>query len=341
MWCVNAIVARKKAGNQVRECTADEYSKKRYPMVAIGRSIPHFKVISLSVLASLITVGLKFGAYAATSSVGLLSDAVESLANVVAAFTALFALWYAAQPADRSHPYGHEKIEFFSSGIEGGLIVVAALGIAWSAVLHFLHPQMPEEVGLGTVVAGVAAAINLVVAQILLRTGKRHDSLVLEADGHHLMTDVWTSIGVILGLWLAVWLQEPRLDPLIAVLVALNILRIGVSLLRRSFDGLMDRALSDEELQKIRAAIETSLPKGTTYHALRTRRAGSQRYADYHLLVPGEYSVTQAHDCEMEIGRAIENAVPGIEITAHIEPIEEPLAWNDSRLREETVHHPR
>jgi cation diffusion facilitator family transporter len=277
---------------------------------------------------------LKFYAYRVTGSVGLLSDAAESAVNVVAALTALFALWFATVPADPSHPYGHEKIEFFSSGIEGGLILVAAIAIAAQAILRLLNPTMPTEVGLGTGVAIVAAVINFVVARLLLRTAKTADSIVLEADGHHLMTDVWTSIGVVAGLWLAVSTGHAWLDPLLALLVAANIVRIGYSLLRRSFDGLMDRALEADEVTRIRNAIEASKGDDMTYHALRTRRAGSRRYADYHLLVPGDCSVTHAHDCEMAIGRAIEEAVPGIEVTTHIEPIEEPLAWNDSRLDE-------
>jgi cation diffusion facilitator family transporter len=296
--------------------------------------VPHVRLVLLSVAAAVLTVGLKFYAYRVTGSVGLLSDAAESAVNVVAALTALFALWFATVPADPSHPYGHEKIEFFSSGIEGGLILVAAIAIAAQAILRLLSPTMPTEVGLGTGVAIVAAVINFVVARLLLRTAKTADSIVLEADGHHLMSDVWTSIGVVAGLWLAVSTGHAWLDPLLALLVAANIVRIGYSLLRRSFDGLMDRALEADEVTRIRAAIEASKGDDMTYHALRTRRAGSRRYADYHLLVPGDCSVTHAHDCEMAIGRAIEEAVPGIEVTTHIEPIEEPLAWNDSRLDE-------
>jgi cation diffusion facilitator family transporter len=296
--------------------------------------VPHVRLVLLSVAAAVLTVGLKFYAYRVTGSVSLLSDAAESAVNVVAALTALFALWFATVPADPSHPYGHEKIEFFSSGIEGGLILVAAVAIAGQAVVHLLRPEMPTEIGLGAAVAMVAAVINLVVAQLLLRTAKSADSIVLEADGHHLMSDVWTSVGVVAGLWLALWTGYAWLDPLLALLVAANIVRIGFSLLRRSFDGLMDRALEADEVTRIRDAIEAGKGDDMTYHALRTRRAGSRRYADYHLLVPGDCSVTHAHDCEMAIGRAIEEAVPGIEVTTHIEPIEEPLAWNDSRLDE-------
>jgi cation diffusion facilitator family transporter len=178
--------------------------------------VPHLRVISLSVAAAVLTVGLKYYAYRVTGSVGLLSDAAESAVNVVAALTALFALWYASVPADPSHPYGHEKIEFFSSGVEGGLILVAALLIAIQAVVHLMNPTMPEAVGLGTAVALVATLVNLVVARVLLRTARRVDSIVLEADGHHLMSDVWTSLAVVSGVWLAVWTGYAWLDPLLA-----------------------------------------------------------------------------------------------------------------------------
>lgn len=303
--------------------------------VASLRDVPHLGVLSLSILAALVTIALKLAAWRVTGSVGLLSDAAESTVNVAAALTALFALWYASHPADRSHPYGHEKIEFFSSGIEGGLILVAAAAITIEAGRRLLHPVLPRAVETGVAVALLAALINFWVARALLQTARRADSIALEADGHHLMSDVWTSLGVAAGLCLAAWTRHAWLDPAMALLVAANIVRIGLSLLRRSFDGLMDRALEDDEVARIRAAIEGAIGSEMAHHALRTRRAGSQRFADYHLLVPGGCSVAQAHDCEMMIGRAIESAVPGIEVTTHIEPIEEPLAWNDSRLREE------
>jgi cation diffusion facilitator family transporter len=309
------------------------------------RDVPHLRFIMLSVAAAIATVVLKFAAYRATGSVGLLSDAVESTVNVAAALTALYALWYAAHPADRSHPYGHEKIEFFSSGVEGGLILVAAVSIAWTAVLRLQNPAPLQSLDAGVALALLAAAINFGVARALLREGRRADSIILEADGHHLMSDVWTSLGVVAGLLLAWWTQVPWVDPLLALAVAVNIVRIGYDLMRRSFDGLMDRALDDAEVAKIRTAIERAMEeiegdgdRHLTYHALRTRRAGSRRFVDYHLLVPGDCPVRRAHDCEMIIGRAIENAIPGVEVTSHIEPLEEPMAWNDVRWQEES--HP-
>ena len=293
------------------------------------QGIPHLGFVLLSLAAAVVSVTLKFAAFRLTNSVGLFSDAVESLANVVAALTALFALWYAARPADRTHPYGHQKIEFFASGVEGGLILVAAVLIGISAATRLAHPVMPETLGHGMVLVLISTAINFVVGFLLLREGRRTDSIVLEADGHHLMTDVWTTIGVVAGLLLVLWTGEPRVDSVLAILVAVNILRVGISLLSRSFDGLMDHALSPAEDARIRAAIDEELLPGMKYHALRTRRSGTRRFVDYHLLVPGKLHVKDAHDCEVDIGQSIRLAVPGVEVNAHIEPLEEPLAYND------------
>ena len=294
----------------------------------------------LSLVAAIVTIGLKFQAYHLTGSIGLFSDAVESTANLVAALSALFALWYAARPADQTHHYGHEKIEYFASGVEGGLILVAAGVIAWTALGRFWEPVMPESLGIGLALVTLASVINLGVGYTLVRLGRRMESIVLEADGQHLLTDVWTTAAVGLGLLLVAWTRQPWLDPLLALLVALNILRVGMDLLRRSFDGLMDRALTDRENARIRAAIEAELNPGMAYHALRTRRAGRQRFMDYHLLVPGDYPVARAHDREIAIGEAIRKIIPGIEITAHIEPFEEPLAWNDHRVKTQSRHGP-
>ena len=286
----------------------------------------------LSLGAALVTLALKFAAYKVTGSVGLLSDAVETCTNVVAAGTALIALWYAARPADSDHPYGHEKIEFFSSGIEGALICATAISIAIAAYNSLSSGNRVSNIEVGVLISLLAAAINFAVARGLLGAGRRLHSIALEADGQHLMSDVWTSLGVALGLVLVRATGLSWIDPLLAALVAINIARIGASLCRRSFDGLMDHALEEHEVASIRAAIEGLLEPGEAYHALRTRRAGSLRLVDYHLLVPGHLPVQQAHDREMQIGHAITQAVGQIEITAHIEPIEEPAAWNDARV---------
>ena len=290
------------------------------------------RLMLLSVLAALATIGLKSLAYSLTGSVGLLSDAVESVVNLVAALTALFSLWYAAQPADEEHTYGHQKIEFFSSGLEGTLILVAAGGIAWYAVRRLFHPQPLEALDVGSALALTATLINLGVGQLLLRAGRQAGSIVLEADGRHLMTDVYTSFGVLLGVGLA-WLTDMVwLDPLVALVVAANITWTGADLVRRSFDGLMDRALPEGEKAKVRTAIEGELGPGMDYHALRTRRAGTRRFADFHLLVPGVFTVRRAHQIGDRVEAAIRAALPGVEVTVHVEPIEERGSWEDSAL---------
>lgn len=291
---------------------------------------PLTRLALLSIAAALATMGLKFGAYVVTGSVGLLSDAVESTANLVAALSALFALWYAARPVDRSHPYGHGKIEYFASGVEGSLVLVAAVTIAWQAVKRLLDPQPLEAVGDGVVISLAASAINFAVARVLLRVARERGSLVLEADGRHLMTDVWTSLGVIVAIIVVGLTDQSWIDPAIALLVAVNIAWTGFALLRKSFDGLMDRALPEEERREIRRAIEATLPPGATYHALRTRQSGGRRFADFHLLVPGEMSVREAHDVAERMEAAIARAVPGTEATIHFEPVEEPAAYRDS-----------
>jgi cation diffusion facilitator family transporter len=290
--------------------------------------------IVLSIAAALITLAMKSTAYVLTDSVGLLSDAVESLVNLVAALTALVCLWYASQPVDPSHTYGHEKIEYFSSGIEGMLILVAAGGIVWYAVERLISPTELNRLEIGTLVALAASLVNFAVAQVLLRVGKKHESIVLEADGQHLMTDVWTSVAVVAGLFV-VWLLGPGwewLDPVIALGVACNIVWTAVALMLRSFNGLMDHALPEEEQARIRAAIRAQLEPSMTFHALRTRQAGAHRFADFHLLVPGAWSVQTAHDLTGKIERAVESALPGLEVTVHIEPIEEKASWEDSAL---------
>jgi len=286
----------------------------------------------LSIVASLLTLGLKSAAYALTDSVGLLSDAAESVVNLVAALVAYLSLHYAARPVDPTHTYGHEKIEFFASGFEGGMILVAALLIAWFAIVRLVHPQRPEQLGLGMAISTVAAVINGVVGLLLLRLGRKHQSIVLEADGKHLLTDVWTSGGVLIGLGL-VWLTKVNiLDPIVALLMAANILWTASDLVRRSFNGLMDHALPVAEQEVLRQTIEAHLRPHTTYHALRTRQAGARRFVDFHLLVPGSLSVREAHAHSEEIEAALGKALPGVEVTVHIEPIEEQAAWHDSAL---------
>jgi cation diffusion facilitator family transporter len=288
--------------------------------------------ILLSIAAGVVTLLLKLGAYLLTNSVGLVSEAVESVANLVAAVTAFFTLRLAALPADRNHTYGHEKIEFFSSGVEGLLIAAAGLGIIGYSVHRLFDPAMPEALGPGMAMTFAAAAINGGVGLLLLRAGRRHESIVLEADGKHLLTDLFTSVGVLVGLTLVWVTQRPELDALTAVVVAFNILWTAFDLLRRSFNGLMDHALPVPEQRQVRATIEAHLGPLMAYHALRTRQAGARRFVDFHLLVPGGYTVDHAHHLGDKIEDALRATLPGLEVTVHIEPIEDPGAWRDSAL---------
>jgi cation diffusion facilitator family transporter len=296
-------------------------------------SSPSLKqAVLLSIAAAVFTLLLKAAGWLLTGSVGLLSDAAESLINLAAAGFAYAALAYAAKPVDESHTYGHEKIEYFSSGLEGGLILVAALGIAAFAVYRLFAPQPLETLGLGLAFTAFATAINAAVGQYLLRLGKKHHSIVLEADGQHLMSDVWTSGGVLLGLGL-VWLTGVQaLDSVVALAVSASLLWTAAGLVRRSFKGLMDHALPEEELAKVRAAVEGRLRPGTDYHALRTRQAGARRFVDFHLLVPGTMPVREAHALGDRVEEAVKEALPGAEVTVHIEPIEEQASWQDSAL---------
>lgn len=303
---------------------------------------PLTRTALVAVMAAIATIGLKMGAWWVTGSVSLLSDAVESAANLIAAMTALFAVWYAARPSDRKHNYGHEKVEFFAAGLEGTLIVFAGGSIAWFSVQRLLDPVAIEGFGLGIAIAVVASLINLAAARLLIRTGREHRSIALEADGRHLLTDVVTSAGVVLGLVIVRITGLNVLDPVVALLVAINILWTGISLLRVSIDGLMDTALDDSEVADVSLAIAGALAPGETYHALRTRRSGSRRFVDFHLLVPGDQSVQRAHSISRELEVAVERALPGAETTVHIEPIEDPEAWNDLPLESSTgsEHHP-
>jgi cation diffusion facilitator family transporter len=290
-------------------------------------------LVLISVLAAIFTIALKAAAYLLTGSIGLLSDALESGINLVAALTAYFSLRYSHRPADAEHTYGHEKIEFFSAGLEGALIVVAGIGTAWVAVehLHAMHPL--TDLGIGIGISLGSSLINLFVGVILVRVGRREHSIVLEADGRHLLVDVWTSVGIAAGLT-AVWASGVYwLDPVIALLVAVNIVFTGLRLVRRSFNGLMDHAIDADQVEALRAAIRTSLPTGTDFHALRTRQAGASKFADFHLLVPGDMSVRDAHGLAEHVELALRTALPRVGVTIHIEPIEEKASWEDHALR--------
>jgi len=283
---------------------------------------PTRRVILVSIGASIVTMGLKLGAYVFTGSVSLLSDAMESMVNLVAALVAFFALTVADRPADRAHGYGHDKAEYFSSGVEGALILFAAVLIIYTAVLRFMHPAVLTDLGLGLTVALIASGINLAVSRFMLRKAKRYDSISLEADAQHLMTDVWTSVGVVAALGV-VALAPPGwaiLDPIIAVIVGLNIIHTGISLIRRSMAGLMDSSLSECEIQQIEEAIRSSADPDTSFHSLRTRKSGSRRFVEFHVTVPGDLCVTEGHDRCERIEAAIENRLPKTSVSTHLEP---------------------
>lgn len=286
----------------------------------------------LSIAAALATILLKSGAWWLTGSVGLLSDAIESLVNLAGALMALWMLTIAAQPADDDHFYGHGKAEYFSSGFEGLLILIAAIGIGWAAVERLLQPQALEQVGLGLGISVIASVINLLTALVLLRAGREHRSITLEADAHHLLTDVWTSIGVILGVaavWLTGWLW---LDPLLALLVAANIIWTGVRLVSRSAAGLMDAALPTDQHAALTAVMETHRRQGIDFHALWTRQAGARVFISVHVLVPGRWTVKQGHDLVERIEAEMRTALPHAHVLTHLEPIEDPLSQADQTL---------
>jgi cation diffusion facilitator family transporter len=289
--------------------------------------------VALSVAAAVVTIGVKSAAYAVTGSVGLFSDALESGVNLLAAVTAAFALWYSSRPADPSHTYGHEKFEFFSSGLEGLLVLLAGVGTAAYAVQRLLFPRELTALELGTVLALAASAINFAVARVLSAAGRRHHSIVLEANGRHLMTDVWTSVGVVAGLALVRVTGLWWLDPVLALAIGLHITHTGCELVRRSFDGLMDHALPAAERERLREVIRANLPAGAQFHGLKTRRAGARRFAEFHLLVDGDLSVRQAHALADRIEAALAAAVPGLDVTTHVEPVDEVGSWEGDYLR--------
>ncbi|MFP4622692.1 MAG: cation diffusion facilitator family transporter [Gemmatimonadota bacterium] len=286
----------------------------------------------LSVLAAIATIALKGGAYVLTDSVGLLSDALESVVNLVAALVALRALAVASRPADEEHAYGHTKAEYFSSGFEGGLVLVAALVIAVTAIGRLIDPVPIANVGIGLAISFVASAVNFGVARVLFRAASEFQSIALEADAQHLMTDVWTSAGVLAGVGLVGLTGWTALDPVVALLVAANITRVGVSLVRRSMLGLLDTALPPDVQERIREVLARHERAGIQFHACRTRRSGARRFMSVHVLVPGEWTVQQGHDLLERIEAELREAVPRITVFTHMEPVEDPVAWHDTRL---------
>jgi cation diffusion facilitator family transporter len=286
----------------------------------------------LSITAAVLTIALKGVAYLLTGSVGLLSDALESFVNLIGAVMALAMLSIAARPADEDHAYGHGKAEYFSSGVEGTLILIAAVTIGVAAVQRFIAPKPLVQIGLGMVVSVGASLINLCVALVLLRAGRRHNSITLEANAHHLLTDVWTSGGVLVGVGMVALTGWERLDPVVALLVAVNIVWTGVRIIRTSVSGLMDAALPPEAQSRLRSVLESSVEQGVEYHALRTRQSGAQQFVSLHVLVPGNWTVQRGHRLLEDIEASIRRALPGVIVFTHLESLDDPASWEDDDL---------
>lgn len=286
----------------------------------------------LSIAAAIATISLKGLAYLLTGSVGLLSDALESFVNLVGAIMALCMLTVAARPADEDHAYGHSKAEYFSSGVEGTLILIAAAGIGVAAIERLRSPRVLESLGMGLGVSVVASLINLFAAIIIWRAGKAHHSITLRANAQHLFTDVWTSAGVLLGVGGVALTGRQVLDPIVALLVAANITWAGVRIVRQSVLGLMDTALPPEDQAAIRAALEPHVDSGIQYHALRTYQSGARRFVSFHVLVPGTWSVQRGHHLLERIEEDVRRTLPNAVVFTHLEPLDDPVSWQDTAL---------
>jgi len=283
----------------------------------------------LSIAAALATMALKGAAWWLTGSVGLLSDAIESFVNLAGALMTLAMLTVAARPADDGHAFGHSKAEYFASGFEGMLILLAAAGIAVAAVQRLLHPRELAQLGTGLAVSVVASAINVAVAGTLLRAGRRHGSIALEADAQHLLTDVWTSAGVLVGIGAVALTGRLWLDPVLALLVAANILYTGIRLMSRSTAGLMDAALPSDQQQVIATILDRYRASGLVFRAVRTRQAGARAFVSMHLLVPGSWTVQVGHGWADRVEAEIRQALPHASVLTHLEPIEEQAPIGD------------
>ncbi|HXI36408.1 MAG TPA: cation diffusion facilitator family transporter [Burkholderiales bacterium] len=287
----------------------------------------------LSIGTAVVTLVIKWAAWWLTGSVGLLSDALEAFVNLGAALMALWMLRVAASPPDEKHPYGLSKAEYFAAAVEGTLIVLAAAAIIAAALPRLAQPKPIDTPLLGLALGTLAAIFNLVVARLLIRAGRENHSITLEADGHHLMTDVWTSAGVVGGVaivWASGWLI---LDPLIAIAVGINIIWTGVGLMRRSVLGLLDAAIPGDDLHEIDKLFrEYGERYGVAFHALRTRQAGARRFVTFHLLVPDAWTVKRAHELSEELESRIRSLVPNANLVTHIEPISDPASYDDEPL---------
>jgi len=283
----------------------------------------------LSIFTAIATISLKTIAYLLTGSVGLLSDAIESLVNLATAIIALLMLRIAEQPPDEEHRYGHSKAEYFASIMEGLFIFIAAIAIIFSAVDRIIHPKIIEQAFLGLGISVIASIINYIVSLRLLKVGKRHQSITLEADGHHLMTDVVTSVGVIIAVFLVSVTGWQILDPIIAILVAINIIFTGLKLMKRSILGLLDSSIPKEELNIINNILKSYERKGLKFHGLRTRQSAQRRFVDFHVLVPGSWTVQKGHNLLEKIEKKIRDSIEKVTVSTHLEPVEDPRSLED------------
>jgi cation diffusion facilitator family transporter len=291
------------------------------------------RYLLLSLAAAVATMGMKTVAWLLTGSVGLLSDALESGVNLVAAVVALAMIAIAEKPADEEHAFGHEKAEYFSSAIEGGLIVLAAASIAWTAIPRLLHPQPLANLGVGFAVSAAASVVNLAVARVLLAAGRRHASIALQADGKHLLTDVWTTAGVLAGIVLVKLTGWLPLDPLLALAVAANIVFSGVVLMRRSALGLLDSAIAPEKRAALARVLAEHGARGVDFHAVLTRQAGRRSFVAMHVLVPADWTVRQGHEYLEQVEREIRDTLGGaVTVFTHLEPLGDPSAMDDPPL---------
>jgi cation diffusion facilitator family transporter len=286
----------------------------------------------ISIAVATATIAIKALAWGLTGSISFLSDAAESVVNLAAGVMALLILQWAARPPDAEHMYGHEKAEYFSAGAEGTLVCVAAAAIVWAAVSRLRHPVPLADVGVGAAVSLCAAVLNLVVARTLIEAGRSHRSVTLEADGRHLMTDVWTSVGVVVGVVAVGITGWERLDPIIALVVAANIVFTGIRLMRRSAAGLMDHALEADQLASVRVVFDRYAGSDVQFHALRTRQAGRRCFVSFHVLTPGSWTVQRGHDLLERIESDLRASLPGVTVFSHLEPMEDPRSFADVGL---------
>jgi cation diffusion facilitator family transporter len=296
------------------------------------KPIPLTRYAWLSITAAIITITMKSAAYFLTGSVGLLSDALESVVNLAAAIVALIVLTVITRPANDEFTFGYSKAEYFSSGFEGGMILLAAAGIIITAIPRLINPVPLEQLGLGLAISVAASLINLIVAQILMHAGRRYNSITLEADARHLMTDVYTTAGVLVGIALVAFTGWLRLDAIVALLVAVNILFTGYRLLIRSGRGLLDVAVPPEELTSVKSILDSYKNQGVSYHALRSRQAAARKFMVVHLLVPGDWSVRKSHKLAEQFETRVLQTIKNTNIVTHIEPADDPLSMEDASV---------